>query len=348
MWSRTHLADYLKGLLAAALTLASVGLFHRAFELPTAILLYLVPIILAASRWGRGPAIVVVVASVLGHDLLFVDPVGKITITRPDEAVGLALLLFTALVTAQLAVSARRGAEAAREAAIARRSDELKTALLRAVSHDLHTPLGTIKASVSSLRQADAAYTPEDRAELLAAIEEEADRLDHLVSNLLDASRLEAGALKPRKRPEDLGELFTTVVRRLQPALAGRPVRLEIDEHLPLVACDYAQIDQVVSNLVENAAVHTPPQAGVLVRATLDGDVVRAEVADQGPGIPPADRVRVFQPFERGPGRARGSGLGLTVARGLVEAHDGRLWVEDAPGGGARFVFTLPARRAAE
>ena len=328
--------------------LVSVGLIHRIFVLPTAILLYLVPIILAASRWGRGPAIVAVITAALGHDLLFVDPVGMVTITRPDEAVGLALLLFTALVTAQLADSARRGAEAAREAAVARRSDELKTALLRAVSHDLRTPLGTIKASVSSLRQVDASYTAEDRAELLAAIEEEADRLDHLVGNLLDASRLEAGVLKPQKRPQDLGELVTTVVRRLQAALAGRPVRVEIAEGLPLVACDYAQIDQVVTNLLENAAAHTPPGAGVLVRAALDGDLVRAEVTDQGPGIAPPDRARVFQPFERGPGQARGSGLGLTIARGLVEAHGGQLWVEDVPGGGARFVFTLPARSAPE
>jgi two-component system sensor histidine kinase KdpD len=340
-----RLADYLKALLAVAITLATVGLLHATgFQLPTAILLYLVPVILAASRWGRGPAVSAVIAAVLGHDLLFVEPVGTITIARLEEAVGLALLLFTALVTAQLADTARRGAEAAREAAVARRSDELKTALLRAVSHDLRTPLGTIKASVSSLRQADATYTPEDRAELLAAIEEEADRLDRLVSNLLDASRLEAGALKPHKRPNDLSELIMTVVPRLQTTLAGRQVRVEIPDDLPLVAYDYAQIDQVVTNLLENAATHTPPGAGVVVRAAVDHDSVRAEVVDQGPGIPPRDRERVFEPFERGETRTRGSGLGLTIARGFVEAHGGRLWVEDAPGGGARFVFTLPVR----
>lgn len=336
------LADYLKALLAVGLTLATVGALHTFFAPPTAILLYLVPVTLAASRWGRGPAVCAALTAVLGHDLLFVDPVGRITIAQPDEAIGLALLLFTALVTAHLADSARRGAVAAREAAIARRSDELKIALLRAVSHDLRTPLGTIKASVSSLRQADASYTAEDRAELLAAIEEETDRLDRLVSNLLDASRLEAGVLKPRKHPQDLRELVTTVVQRLQPVLAGRPVVVAIPEDLPLVPCDYGQIDQVVTNLLENAAIHTPPGTPVTVRARCEAMLARVEVIDQGPGIPASDRARVFQPFERGRSPGRGSGLGLTIARGLVEAHGGRLWVEDAPGGGARFVFTLP------
>jgi K+-sensing histidine kinase KdpD len=343
-----RMAKYVNALLAVALTLAAVGLLRATTtDLPTAILLYLVPIILAASRWGRGPAVAAVLMSVLGHDLLFVEPTGTLTIARPEEALGLVLLLFTALVTAQLADTARQGAAAAHDAAVARRSDELKTALLRAVSHDLRTPLGTIKASGSGLRQADAAYTSEDRAELLAAIEEEADRLDRLVGNLLDASRLEGGALKPHKRPQDLGELVAATVDRLYRALAGREVRVEMPEDLPWVPCDYAQIDQVVTNLLENAALHTPPGTGVLIRALADKDVVRAEVVDEGPGVAVADRERVFQPFERGPTLNRGSGLGLAIARGLVEAHGGRLWVEDAPGGGARFVFTLPVRSTA-
>jgi two-component system sensor histidine kinase KdpD len=342
------LAHYLQALLAAAATLAVVGLIRTYIPLPSALLLYLVPIILAASRWGRGPAILAVAVSFLGHDFFFIEPVGTFTIARPDEALGLVLLLFTALATAQLADSARRVAEAAREAAIARRSDELKTALLRAVSHDLRTPLASIKASVSGLRQTGAAYTDQDRAELLAEIEEEADRLDRLVSNLLDASRLEAGALKPRKRPNDFGELVAAIVGRLEPLLAGRRVEVQIPEDLPQVSCDYAQVDQVVTNLLENAAIHTKPPAGVLIRATRHGDMVRAEVIDAGPGVRPEDRERLFRPFERGSSRGRGSGLGLTIARGLVEAHGGRLWIEDASDGGARFVFTLPAWSPAE
>src|SRR5262249_21274012 len=171
---------------------------------------------------GRGPGITAAVASSLGHGLLFVDPRGEFNVARADEALGLVLLLFTALATAQLADAARRGAETAREAAFARRSDELKTALLRAVTHNLRTPLASIKASVSGLRQPDAAFADEDRAELLAEIEEEADRLDRLVTKLLDASRLEAGGLKLSAHPQDLRELVSAAVDRLQPRLAGR------------------------------------------------------------------------------------------------------------------------------
>src|SRR5712691_9643380 len=181
---RDVVAHHGMALVAVGATFLVVGVLHSTVvDLPAAILLYLVPIVLAASRWGRGPAITAALVSILGHDLLFVDPRGTFSIARGDEALGLVLLLFVALVTGQLADGARRGAETAREAAIVRRSDELKTALLRAVTHNLRTPLASIKASVSGLRQPGAAYSDDDRQELLAEIEEEADRLDRLVTN---------------------------------------------------------------------------------------------------------------------------------------------------------------------
>jgi len=158
-------------LAAVAVTVSVIGILRMYLELPTAVLLYLVPIILAATRWGRGPAVAAAVASAVAHDFFFIPPVGTLNIASPDEAVGLVLLLFTALVTAQLAEAARHAAEREQEAAVARRSDDLKTALLRAVTHDLRTPLASIKANVSGLRQADVAYSDEDRAELLAAID---------------------------------------------------------------------------------------------------------------------------------------------------------------------------------
>lgn len=341
---RQLVGQHLLALVAVGVTLLIVGVLHSTVvDPPAAILLYLVPIVLAASRWGRGPAITAVVAAILCHDLLFVDPRGTFTIERADEALGLVLLVFVALVTAQLADGARRGAETAREAAVARRSDELKTALLRAVTHNLRTPLASIKASVSGLRQPDAAYAEEDRAELLAEIEEEADRLDRLVTNLLNASRLEAGGVTVSRKPQDLGELVSAVVNRVQSRLAGRQVSVEIPEELPAVACDYAQIDQVVTNLLENAVLHTPPGTAVVARAERDHEFVRVEVEDRGPGIAPADRERLFRPFERGRTRASGTGLGLTIARGFVEAHGGKLWLdEQEPGEGTRFIFTLP------
>ena len=340
---RAVLVQHLLAVAAVGATFAAVGLLQSTIvDLPAAILLYLVPIVLAASRWGRGPAITAVVTAILGHDLLFVDPRGTFSVARADEALGLVLLLFTALVTAQLADGARRGAETARAVAVARRSDELKTALLRAVTHNLRTPLASIKASVSGLRQPEATFSEEDRAELLAEIEEEADRLDRLVTNLLNASRLEAGGLTLSAHPQDLGELVGAAVDRLQPRFAGRSVGVDIPEELPPVACDYTQIDQVVTNLLENALLHTPPGTPVLARASRQDGVVRVEVVDRGPGVPAAERERLFRPFERGQTHAPGSGLGLTIARGFVEAHGGKLWLEDGPGAGARFVFTLP------
>jgi two-component system sensor histidine kinase KdpD len=336
---KTSFGHYLIALVAVLATFAVVGLLH---DLPSASLLYLVPIVLAASRWGRGPAIFAALVSILGHDLLFVEPRGTFTVARVDEALGLVLLLFTALVTAQLADGARRGAETAREAAVVRRSDELKTALLRAVTHNLRTPLASIKASVSGLRQPNGLYSPEDREELLAEIEEEADRLDRLVTNLLHASRLEAGGMRPSAQTQDLRELIAAVVDHLEPRLAGRTVGIDIPEDLPAVACDYAQIDQVVTNLLENASLHTPPGTPIALKANVVDGSVQVEVVDNGPGVPLAERERLFRPFERGQTRAPGTGLGLTIARGFVEAHGGRLWLEDAPGHGARFVFTLP------
>ena len=217
------LGRYIAAGLAVGLTLFAVGLIESRASLPTALLLYLLPVVLAATRWGRGPAVLVSVLSVIGHDLLFVQPVGTLTVARADEAVGLVLLLFVAVVTAQLASAARRAGEKEQEAAVARRSDEMKTALLRAVSHDLRTPLASIKASASGLRQADAAYTDEDRAELLAAIEEESDRLDRLVGNLLEASRLEAGALTLHKDPQDLRELVRAVLAACSPCSPTDP-----------------------------------------------------------------------------------------------------------------------------
>src|SRR5260370_4591857 len=207
-----RVASYALALASVALTVGAIGLLRMYAELPTAVLLYLVPIILAATRWGRGPAVVAAVASAVAHDFFFIPPIGTLTIASPDEAVGLVLLLFTALVTAQLAEAARHAAEREQEAAVARRSDDLKTALLRTVTHDLRTPLASIKANVSGLRQADVAYSDDDRAELLGAIDDQADRLDRLVANLLDASRLEAGVPVPHKHPQHLATLPRAVL----------------------------------------------------------------------------------------------------------------------------------------
>ena len=232
----------------------------------------------------------------------------------------------------------------ATEAEVLRMTDELRKALLNAVSHDLRTPLSSIMASAGSLRQRDVSWTEDQRGEFAEAIETEAQRLNRLVGNLLDLSRIEAGSIRPEKSWYDLGSLINEVAGRLRAVTAGHKLVINVPDGLPPVLFDYVEIDQVISNLIENAVKYTPLGTEICVSARAAGDRVEVEVADRGPGIPEAAIPRLFDAFFRASdsGRALGSGLGLAVAKGLVEAHGGGIRVENREGGGARFVFTLP------
>src|SRR5579863_5981533 len=224
---------------------------------------------------------------------------------------------------------------------VLQRTDTLRAALLSSVSHDLRTPLSSIKAAASSLLQEDVQWDEEARHSFALAIVREADRLNRLVANLLDMSRIEAGVLKPEKEWYPLDELIHDVLVRMQPILQGREVHADIPGDLPPVELDYLQIDQVFTNLIENAVRFTPTGSPIDISVQLCDDTVMVSVADCGPGIPLADVERVFDKFyrvldtETRATRPTGSGLGLAVCRGLVEAHGGRIWVENRPGGGA-------------
>ncbi|MFD8142011.1 DUF4118 domain-containing protein [Streptomyces sp. NPDC059708] len=230
------------------------------------------------------------------------------------------------------------------EAEEARRLAEgnrIRTALLAAVSHDLRTPLASIKASVSSLRSDDVEWSEEDRAELLEGIEDGADRLDHLVGNLLDMSRLQTGTVTPLIREIDLDEVVPM-------ALGGVPedsVELDVPETLPMVRVDPGLLERTVANVVENAVKYNPRGRRVLVAASALGDRVEVRVVDRGPGVPDEAKDRIFAPFQRYGDAPRGAGvgLGLAVARGFAEAMDGTLAAEDTPGGGLTMVLTLRA-----
>jgi two-component system sensor histidine kinase KdpD len=230
------------------------------------------------------------------------------------------------------------------EAEEARRLAEgnrIRTALLAAVSHDLRTPLAAIKAAVSSLRADDVAWTEEDQAELLEGIEAGADRLDHLVGNLLDMSRLQTGTVTPLIREIDLDEVVPM-------ALGGVPedsVDLDIPESLPMVAVDPGLLERAVANIVENAVKYSPDGERVTVAASALGSRVELRVADRGPGVPDEGKERIFEPFQRYGDAPRGAGvgLGLAVARGFVESMGGTLGAEDTPGGGMTMVLTLEA-----
>ncbi|GAA0326248.1 DUF4118 domain-containing protein [Actinoallomurus spadix] len=245
---------------------------------------------------------------------------------------------------AAAALDRRRLAEEAREARRLAEGNRIRTALLAAVSHDLRTPLASIKASVGSLRSPDVRWDPEDEAEFLATIEESADRLDRLVANLLDMSRLQTGVVNPLTRPVTLDEV-------IQPALANVPadqVKVEVPEDLPPVVADPGLLERSLANVVENAVRHGGPEP-VRVTAGEHDDMLEVRVADRGPGVPDSAKPRMFEPFQRLGDRPRGSGvgLGLAVARGFAEAVGGELRAEDTPGGGLTMVFSLPADRTA-
>ena len=245
---------------------------------------------------------------------------------------------------AVLAVDRARLATEASSAERLRHSDAVRTAILAAVSHDLRTPLSTIKASVSSLRDTSVDFTEADRAELLHATDQAADQLDSLLANLLDLSRLQTGVLTPVRRPVSLDE----VVHR---ALIGLPIvgiRDEVPDDLPLVDTDAGLLERVVANVVANAVQHSPSHRAVrLVAGTVWTDGVRRaqiRVVDHGPGVPENDRALMFAPFQRlgDVPRGAGVGLGLAVARGLAEAVDAGVEVEDTPGGGLTMIITVP------
>ncbi|MFE5396752.1 ATP-binding protein [Streptomyces sp. NPDC056568] len=230
--------------------------------------------------------------------------------------------------------------EADRSRALAE-GNRIRTALLAAVSHDLRTPLAGIKAAVSSLRSDDVAWSEEDQGELLEGIEEGADRLDHLVGNLLDMSRLQTGTVTPLIREIDVDEVVPM-------ALGGVPegsAELDIPETLPMVAVDAGLLERSMANLVENAVKYSPAGRTVLVAASALADRVEVRVVDRGPGVPDEAKDRIFEPFQRYGDAPRGAGvgLGLAVARGFAEAMGGTLNAEDTPGGGLTMVLTLRA-----
>jgi two-component system sensor histidine kinase KdpD len=236
------------------------------------------------------------------------------------------------------------------EAQALRASDALKTALLRAVSHELRTPLTAIKAAVGALRGDQVQLGEEAVRELLEDVSVETDRLDRLVSDLLDVSRLQAGTASTAIDWCEVDDLVRGAVAAARSRAPGTRLEIETQDELPLVHCDASQIERVLVNLIENAAKFSPAGEPVTVRArTTASDHVEIAVVDHGPGIELDQRERVFEPFYRGrAGGAGGTGLGLAIARGFVEANAGTLTIDDAPGGGTCMRVVLPSMKVGE
>ena len=237
-----------------------------------------------------------------------------------------------------------RLAEEARAAAVEIETERLRSSLLSSVSHDLRTPLGVITGATSTLLQDEATLDPATRRDLLETAHEEAERLNRLVGNLLDMTRLASGAIHPKKEWHPLDEIIGVALHRLEPRLGGRRIDVKLPADLPPIPLDDVLIEQVFINLLENAIKYTTSETPIEIVAKHTKGVVEVEVSDHGPGVPTEERDHVFEKFYRlnREGAQGGAGLGLAICRGLVEAHGGRIWVEDREGGGSRFRFTLP------
>ena len=317
--------------------------------------LYLFAVLPVAIAWGLAYAIGVSVLSMLAFNFFFLDPVHTLRLSESENWVALGVFLATAVVVSELAARSRRHAASAVaaaaererlaselvEAETVRRSDALKTAILRAVSHDLRSPLTAIRAAVEGLESSFVELEAADRDALVTTIRLETHRLERLVVNLLDLSRLEVGAATPRPELWTVDGLVGRALEELGAASARVVVALDPD--LPATSVDGTQIEHVLVNLLENALKFSSPADPVELTARRRGDVLVVAVDDRGPGIRPTDRERVFEPFERAEHTARGTGLGLAIARGFATANGGSVTAEPGSSGGARFVLTLPA-----
>ena len=295
-----------------------------------------------------------------GQEILLVpivtsrQPLGVLLLARPAAYPAFDVderqLFATFANQAAIAIERSLLTEERTHAEVLQRSDELKSALLSAVSHDLRTPLASIKASVTSLLQSDIALSPSDQRDLLEAIDEESDRLNRLVANLLDLSRIEAGALQPDLQWNDMAEVIYDALDREAFALDNHPLDLQIEPDLPPARFDYVEIVQVLVNLLQNAARYAPHGSLIAVVVRRIGDDIEVAVSDEGPGIPPGEEERVFDKFYRveSPHRPLGSGIGLAICRGFIEAHHGRIWVEPNNGEGSTFRFRLPVGATSE
>ncbi|HEY7649646.1 MAG TPA: sensor histidine kinase KdpD [Methylomirabilota bacterium] len=242
-----------------------------------------------------------------------------------------------------LAIERANLAEEAREAQVRVESERLQNSLLSSVSHDLRTPLTAITGAISTILDNGARLDAQTRQELLESAREEAERLNRLVQNLLEMTRLESGALQLRKEWHPLEEVIGAALSRLGNRLGNRRVTTRVPPDLPLVAIDDVLIEQVLVNLLDNAVKYTPPGSPITIIATATDHAVTVEIADRGPGLPAGEEDKVFEKFYRGQhATGRGAGLGLAICQGIVKAHGGRIWAQNLPEGGVAFLFTLP------
>jgi len=359
------------------LVLKIVGTHVNAATVSLALLLN---VLFVATRWGSLPALFTSILAMLCFNFFFLPPFGTFTIAATDNWVALLAFLVTAVTAGQLSARAKKRAEEAETGRIEierlyaelrdaferashaealRQSEKLKSALLDAVTHDLRTPLTSIKASITTLLdeargrvngEPPVTLDAESKVEMMEVIDEESDRLSRFISGLIELARIEAGELQLRRRWGVVEEIISAALSRAEPMTKQHRVRLDVEKELPGVRVDERAVSEVVYTLVDNAAKYSPRGSTIRITAQRAGDEqIQMAVEDEGRGIPIDLRDQVFDKFFRATRdgdisqQPTGTGMGLAIAKGIVEAHEGEIWIESGAGGrGTRVVFTLP------
>jgi two-component system sensor histidine kinase KdpD len=319
----------------AVATLVALGL-DAYFHVVNVALVYLLAVVLVALRWPRGPVVAASILNVAAFNYFFVPPRGTFHVDDPQYLLTFAMMLGVGLVVSGLTERVRARAKAQAALAIEAETERVRSALLASISHDLRTPLAVITGSASTLAERGERLSAEERAALAQSVYQQARDMSELVTKVLQMTRLESGAIKLERDWDSLAEIAGAVLRRLRDRLSTHLVMLDLPDNLPLVRVDASLIEQVLGNLLENAARHTPPRTLIRLKAQNQGTQLVISVEDFGPGLPEGDLERIFDKFHRG------AGLGLAICRAIVQLHGGRIWAERLPGVGTAFRFTLP------
>lgn len=332
----------LSALLIAGWTAFVKFTFPR-IEIANLVMTYLLANVLIAVRYGQGPSIFSAVLSVALFDFFFVPPYLTFAVAEAKYSVTFLIMLGVTILTGRLMIHLRRNAEKANQAQIEAERESMMSSLLSSFSHDLRTPLTSIAGAASTLAAPEAALSETDRRRLCDTITQESDRMNRLVGNLVQITRVESGNLQIKKAGHSLEEIVGSALDRLEPLLSGRTITTEIPDDLTLVPLDDVLIEQVLINLIENAVRYTPAGSPIHIKTARDGQKAVVEVLDRGPGIPAGEKQRIFDKFYRGDSDDKnGSGLGLAICKGIVKAHRGGIGVKDRDGGGSVFYFSLP------
>lgn len=337
------LAPYFLVLFVCIVTTVAMDRSRNIVEPSISALIYLLMVVVMTTVWGTGPGLVAAFAAFFTYNYFFIAPIYEFDIRRAQNIFELAIFIVIAAITSQLA----QRAQAEKRAKLLEESDRLKSALLSSVSHELRTPLATIRAAATSLRNGEVDWDSASRANLLGAIDEEARHLNRLVSNLLDMSRIESGALAPDYQWNDLSDIVNSVLDRVLYTAPDDEISIDFPNDLPLVPVDFVLMEQVFSNLLSNSLKYAQKGTPIAVKAQVQNKMLQVQIHNTGPQVPEEQLDRIFEKFYRSPMAVNdtGTGMGLTICKGIISAHGGQIWAENLPTGFA-VHFTLPLQRA--